>query len=183
MDKYIIYTKGPVIMDIKDIVENTKNIYMSESSLKTLMDFERVLDELDMYAFKNWSKGELVEGPVKSKHWVECTFMWPNKAMPDPDAAKRLLQYNVVVEYSKDKLKTPTKVENYSDFVPGTKVPKNEENPIWLVKIKMPSEIVSDAVEGFIELEGRDVDLSELDSSYESGLDNMTAQPVEPGVI
>jgi hypothetical protein len=51
----------------------------------------------------------------------------------------------------------------------------------------MPSEIVSDAVEGFIELEGRDIDLSELDSSYESGLNNMTAQPVEqpvePGVI
>ena len=52
-------------MDIKDIVENTKNIYMSESSLKTLMDFERVLDELDMYAFKNWSKGEPVEQPVE----------------------------------------------------------------------------------------------------------------------
>ena len=45
-------------MDIKEIVENSKKIYMSESSLKTLMDFERVLDELDIYAFKNWKKGE-----------------------------------------------------------------------------------------------------------------------------
>ena len=168
---------------LKAVLENTKDIYMSNSSLDTLLDYERVLDELDLYAFKNWKKGELVRGPTFEKYYVSAVFMWPNKAMPDPDAAKRLLQYNVVVEYSKDKLKTPTKVENYSDFVPGTKVPKNEENPIWLVKIKMPSEIVSDAVEGFIELEGRDVDLSELDSSYESGLDNMTAQPVEPGVI
>ena len=65
-------------MDIAGIVENSKKIYMSESSLSTLMDFERVLDELDMYAFKNWKKGELVEGPVRNRHWVECTFMWPH---------------------------------------------------------------------------------------------------------
>ena len=94
-------------MDIKEIVENSKKIYMSESSLKTLMDFERVLDELDIYAFKNWKKGELVEGPVRHRHWVEATFMWPQKMMPDPDGGKRLLEYRAKVEYSKDKLKTP----------------------------------------------------------------------------
>jgi hypothetical protein len=89
-------------MDVKDIVDNTKRIYMSDSSMETLMDFERVLDEVDLYAFKNWKKGELVEGPIKTAHWIECSFMWPHKAMPDPDGAKRLLGYNVIVEYSKD---------------------------------------------------------------------------------
>ena len=78
--------------------------------------------------------------------------MWPYKAMPDPDGAKRLLGYNVIVEYSKDKLKTPIKIEDYSDFKPGTKKAKLTTNPVWLVKIKMPSELVKDAVEGFIEL-------------------------------
>ena len=51
-------------MDIVDIIKNTKKIYMSEASLQTMMDIERVLDSLDIYAFKNWKKGELVEGPV-----------------------------------------------------------------------------------------------------------------------
>ena len=38
-------------MDIIKVVENSKKVYMSESSLQSLMDFERVLDELDIYAF------------------------------------------------------------------------------------------------------------------------------------
>ena len=161
-------------MEIKKIIENTKNVYMSESSLETLMDFERVLDEVDMYAFKNWKRGELVEGPIKHKHWVECTFMYPNKMMPDPDGGKRLLGYNAIVEYKKDKLETPVKVEEYSDFRPGTRKPKMQEEPVWLVKIRLPAELVKNTEEGFVELEGREIDLSELDQAYEQNLDDVS---------
>ena len=168
-------------MDVKDIVDNTKRIYMSDSSMETLMDFERVLDEVDLYAFKNWKRGELIEGPIKTAHWIECSFMWPSKSMPDPDGASRLLGYNVIVQYSKDKLKTPVKINNYDDFEPGTKKPKLKSNPVWVVKIKMPGELVKDAVEGFIELEGRDIDLSDLDDSYEEDIDDMTAGQTQPG--
>jgi len=173
-------------MDIKQVVENTKKIYMSESSLELLMDFERVLDEVDLYAFKNWKRGELVEGPIKTKHWVECTFMYPQKFMPDPDGGKRLLGYHAIVEYRKDKLTTPVKVEDYSDFRPGTKKPKLKEDPVWLVKIRMPAELVKDAQEGFVELEGKEIDLSELDQAYDEGVqdsgDIMNQQQVTPGV-
>ena len=61
---------------ISDVIENTKEIFMTDSSLDTLLDFERVLDELDLYVFANWKKGELVEGPVYEKYFVTCTFMW-----------------------------------------------------------------------------------------------------------
>ena len=45
--------------DIKDILQNVKDIYMTDSSLNTLLNFERVIDELGLYAFANWQKGEL----------------------------------------------------------------------------------------------------------------------------
>ena len=167
-------------MDIKEIVENTKKVYMSEASLELLMDFERVLDEVDLYAFKNWKKGELVEGPIKHRHWVECTFMYPNRLMPDPDGGKRLLGYNVIVEYKKDKLVVPVKVQSYSDFRPGTKKPKLKEDPVWLVKLKMPVELVKDVVEGFIELEGKDIDLSDLDDAYDQGINDVSNSSVGP---
>ena len=167
-------------MEIQDIVKNTKKIYMSDSSMETLMDFERVLDEVDLYAFKNWKRGELIEGPIKTAHWVECSFMWPYKMMPDPDGGKRLLGYNVIVEYSKDKLKTPVKLKDYGDFQPGTRKPKLKTDPVWVVKIKMPSELVKDAVEGFIELEGREIDMADLDDAYQEDLDNMTAGTPAP---
>ena len=158
-------------MDILDIVKNTKTIYMSESSLETMMDIERVLDSLDLYAFQNWKKGELVEGPIRKKHWVEATFMWPKKAMPDPDGAKRLLGYNAKVTYEQDMLKTPVTVEDYGDFKPGTKMPKLREDPVWLVKMKLPIELIKEMRDGYVELEGKEVDLEELDTAYEEGLD------------
>ena len=42
------------------VADNIKNLYMSEGSILSLLDFERVLDELDLYAFKNWQLGELI---------------------------------------------------------------------------------------------------------------------------
>ena len=158
-------------MDIVDIIKNTKQIYMSESSLETMMDIERVLDSLDMYAFKNWKKGELVEGPIRKKHWVEATFMWPKKAMPDQDGAKRLLGYNAAVTYEQASLKTPVKVEEYDDFRPGTKKAKLREDPVWLVKVKLPIELIKEFRDGYMEIEGSEVDLQEIDDAYEEGLD------------
>lgn len=159
-------------MDIVDIVKNTKTIYMSESSLETAMDVERVLDSLDIYAFKNWKKGELVEGPIRKKHWVESTFMWPHKSMPDPDGAKRLLGYNTKITYATDKLVTPVKVEDYSDFRPGTKKPKLREDKVWLVNIKMPMELIKEFREAYQEIEGTEIDMQEIDDAYADGYDD-----------
>jgi len=126
---------------------------------------------LDMYAFKNWKKGELVEGPIRKKHWVEATFMWPKKSMPDPDGAKRLLGYNAVVTYENAALKTPVKIESYDDFRPGTKKAKLREDPVWLVKVKLPVELIKEFRDGYMEIEGSEVDLQEIDDAYEEGLD------------
>lgn len=158
-------------MDVVDIIKNTKTIYMSESSLQTMMDIERVMDSLDIYAFKNWKKGELVEGPIRKKHWVEATFMWPKKSMPDPDGAKRLLGYNAKVTFQESKLSTPIKIEDYGDFRPGTKKAKLREDPVWLVKVKLPIELVKEFKDGYLEIEGSEVDLQEINDAYEEGLD------------
>ena len=162
-------------MDIVDIVKNTKKIYMSESSLETLLDFERVLDQLDIYAFENWKRGELVEGPIVDRHWVTAKFMWPHKLMPDPDGAKRLLGYNARVMYEREKLATPVKVEDYDDFRPGTRKPKLREDRVWILEIRMPKELIQDINEGYLELEGREVDQTDVDDAYEQNLSDVTS--------
>jgi len=166
-------------MEIVDIIKNTKSIYMSESSLETMMDIERVIDSLDIYAFKNWKKGELVEGPIRKKHWVEATFMWPRKAMPDPDGAKRLLSYNAKVTYKESTLSTPVQIEDYSDFRSGTKKAKLREDSIWLVNIKLPIELVKEFRDGYLDIEGSEIDLQEIDDAYEEGLDQSELMDVK----
>jgi hypothetical protein len=111
--------------DYWNVAQNIRDIYMSEGILLNLLDFERVLDELDIYAYKNWSLGELVDGPKISKYKVSCIFMWPEKLMPDPRGGRRLLPFDCEVIFKKDRIKIPIKIENPSDFKPGTKKSPN----------------------------------------------------------
>jgi len=157
---------------IKDIIENTKNIYMTDSALESLMDFERVLDELDVYVFENWSKGELVEGPVYDKYFVTCTFMWPYKLMPDPRGGERLLDYKCEVKYKEDSLSYSVHITDPSDFRSGTKVPKLATKPIWLVSIIMPKQLMHDIHQGSLELEAETVDIEDIEQAYEVGLED-----------
>jgi hypothetical protein len=153
------------------VAENIKNLYMSDGSLLTLLDFERVLDELDLYAFKNWSLGELVQGPDIGKYKVGCIFMWPEKLMPDPRGGRRLLPFDCEVKFKKTKIKIPVKIEEPDDYVPGTRKARLIERPVWLVEIVMPKNLMSDIRTGSIEMEDQDIDLEELDSAYEQDLD------------
>ena len=157
--------------DYWNVAANIRDIYMSEGSLLNLLDFERVLDELDIYAYRNWALGELVEGPDISKYKVTCIFMWPEKLMPDPRAGRRLLPFDCEVVYKKTKIKIPIKIENPSDFVAGTKKAKIIEKPVWLVEITMPKSLMSDIRTGSIELEDEDIELEDLDDAYDQDLD------------
>jgi hypothetical protein len=157
--------------DYWQIAQNIQDIYTSEGSLLTLLDFERVLDELDLYAFKNWDRGELVQGPDIGKYRVGCIFMWPEKLMPDPRGARRLLPFDCEVNFKKTTMKIPMKIDDPSDYRPGTKKAKIIEKKVWLVEIIMPKALMSDIRTGSIELEDQDIDLQDLDDAYEQDLD------------
>jgi hypothetical protein len=153
------------------VADNIKNLYMSDGSLLTLLDFERVLDELDLYAFKNWQLGELVAGPEVSKYKVACIFMWPEKLMPDPRGARRLLPFDCTIKYKKTTIKIPIKIEEPDDFVPGTHKARLVEKKVWLVEIVIPKALMNDIRTGSIEMEDQSIDLEDLDSAYQEDLD------------
>ena len=153
------------------VADNIKDLYMSEGSLLTLMDFERVLDELDLYAFKNWQLGELVQGPDIGKYKVGCIFMWPEKLMPDPRGGRRLLPFDCDVKYKRSSIKIPIKIEEPDDFIAGTHKARLIEKKVWLVEIVMPKALMSDIRTGSIEMEDQSIDLEDLDQSYEEDLD------------
>jgi hypothetical protein len=163
--------------NIKDLLNNTKEIFMTDSVVNTLLDFERVLDELDLYAFEHWKQGELVDGPKYEKYFVECTFMWPYEKMPNPKGAVRLSEYDCDVSYRQDFFEHPKSVKNPKDFKPGTKVPKLVKTPVWLVTIIMPKKLMQDIEQGALELESGTVDMEDIDQAYETGADNESVAP------
>jgi hypothetical protein len=153
------------------VAENIRDLYLSDGSLLSLLDFERVLDELDLYAFRNWQLGELVQGPDIGRYKIGCIFMWPEKLMPDPRGARRLLPFDCEVKFKKTTIKIPIKIEEPDDFVPGTHKARLIEKKVWLVEIVMPKSLISDIRTGSIEMEDQTIDLEDLDSAYEEDLD------------
>jgi hypothetical protein len=180
-NKYGVRDKG-LFKDHTDywqVADNIRDIYMSEGSLTTLLDFERVLDEVDIYAFRNWEIGELVDGPEIGKYRVTCTFMWPLRMMPDPRGGRRLLAFDCDVEYQRKEIKIPIKITDPSDYRPGTKKAKLVTRDVWLVTITMPKALMNDIRTGSIEMEDQDIDLDELDQAYEQDLDKEESQSDE----
>jgi hypothetical protein len=163
-------------IDFVSIVDTIKGVYMSDGAMSTLLDFERVMDEADVYAFKNWIQGELVDGPVVGRYNCKCVFMWPYKLMPNPKGALRLTNIGCKVTYGKGEIKVPVEVKDYDDFVPGTRYPKMAKRKVWFVEVVIPFDLMDDIKEGSIDLADQTIDLSEIEDAYDEDLDSsMTA--------
>jgi hypothetical protein len=135
--------------DIVDIIKNVQTLSSNDTAFQVLKDFERVLDELDIYVFANWEDGELLSGPDINRYSVTCSFLWPRAEMPDPDGGARLLDYGCKVVYAKDNLIVPRKVYSPDDFRPGTKKGKLDAHPVWIVTITIPKKLMQDIFQGY----------------------------------
>jgi hypothetical protein len=180
--------------DILEVIKNIENLYSNNTALSVLKDYERVLEILDIYVYENWLEGELLEGPRVDRHWVTCKFMWPKENMPNPRAAKRLLEHDCRVKFEESFIIQPRKIESPDDFRPGTKKGKLDRHPIWVVTISMPKKLVFDMFEGYMnklrnERFGRN---SKVDSSQSqegtaptvapaAGAPAVTGSPAVPG--
>ena len=153
--------------DVLDIIRNVQSLYSVGPTLSILKDFERVLDELDVYVFTNWEDGELLSGPVDSRHFVTCSFMWPADKMPDPAGGKRLLDKGCRVSYKKDELMKPRQIKTPADYRPGTTKGKIDAHDIWVVEIKMPKNLIGNMKHGKDEIETKDDPTTDLGNTDE----------------
>jgi len=146
------------MQDVYDIIRNIERVYDSNTDFQVLKDFERVLDELDLYVYANWQDGELASGPHIDRHWVTCKLMWPRAEMPDPEGGKRLLDYDCKVKYIRSSLVQPRKIREPGDMRPGTKKGKLDSKPIWIVEIQMPKSLIADIYTGYQEQKDEDTE-------------------------
>lgn len=138
MNKYL------TMIDTLDVIRNIKKIYASDNVINSLVGMEKVMDDVNLYAYENWTLGEVVDGPHHNKYSTEATFMWEADKMPDPEGALRLTNLGAKVEFKKDIKLTPRKIRSYDDYRPGTRKAKLDEQPVWLVKISIPKTVIED---------------------------------------
>jgi hypothetical protein len=163
--------------EIEQLKQTLDNLIDSSNDLNVLLDFEEVLDSLHIYSYKNWEYGEVIAGPDVSRYWVTITLMYPRNLMPDPDGALRIIKHGAKVYFKKDKLIEPVKVVSMDDLGPedpktGKRKPKKKQTPIWLVTIEMPRDFVNEFESNKVTINGIDIDVSEVESAYDSDYDN-----------
>lgn len=161
--------------DIKDVIQNIEQIYGSNNALNLLKDFERVLDELDVYVYDNWIDGELVNGPKEKRYFVECTFMWPHEQMPEPKGGMALIDYGCKVEFAESRIAKVRKIKKPEDIRPGTRKGKIDYEDIWMVKISMPKKLMNDIKRGYTELDKNKIE----DIMSAQGGVNAVVEPTE----
>ena len=138
-------------ISVKLLNDQIKKISETNTLLDMLLEFEKTLDNIDLYAYKNWNKGEVLEGPNLDRHYCTVTLMYKESDMPDPAGAKRLFARDCLVKYHKDELISPVKVKSYDDVESDIREdgsvrykPKTVTDPVWIVEIKMPRRYVDE---------------------------------------
>lgn len=158
-------------MNQDDIVGNLRNIDKNGTLLDILLEFESVLDKQGLYAYKNWKLGEVAAGPNLSRYWLHTTLMYPYKKMPDPKGAMRLNALGCEVKFKRASLKTPITPKSPSDLDENGK-PNLKSHDVWLIDVWMPRKFVDEYSDDKIKVDDGEVDMEELNSAYDSGLDD-----------
>lgn len=161
--------RAAMTTDLDSIKQTLVNISRGDSILDTLLEFERTLDNAEMFAYKNWILGELVEGPTIGRYWYKTVWMYPYEMMPDPNAGLRLTKLGAMVSFKKGVFKRPTKVKGPQDWVdPESKRAKMVETEVWLVTIELPMKYINNGIENTDEIIQQDIEdtNSELADAY-----------------
>lgn len=127
-----------------------QRLYDQDGLLDILLGVEQYFDGMDLYAYKNWIEGEIVEGPTVTKYWVEVVLKYNQDTFPDPRALLIFERQGTKVLVSKTYENHPIEHPRSSDDMQSVigshssaQKPKNERVPVLLVKFQIPRRLVN----------------------------------------
>ena len=167
-----------------DVDNNIKRLYNQESLLDILIEFEGVIDSMDLYAFANWIEGEVVDGPKLERYWITVTLKYPYEQMPDPAGGKRLLKHGARIEMGKFSEDVPIALKDVPEGEEtsayefnretGEYARKTESQKYWLLEIRIPRHFIEDMEKGMVIYDTSDDDINTDDAAdaENQGLDD-----------
>ena len=169
-----------------------EKIQDSPHLLDILLQMEDVLDSLDVYVFKNWFLGEIAEGPVVRRYWLDFTLKYPLDKMPDPKAALRLLKHGIRVDFWKARLEGKEFVDADDTDHPEHLMSVNtgerggpmgeqggQADPakslVWLVRISIPRRLAAQMSSEEMDFYDDEVDTADVEDAKDTGIDDESA--------
>lgn len=145
--------------------------------LEIMLEIEDLFDSMDMYVYKNWIDGEVVEGPTIRRYWVDLSLKYEYKKMPDPIGAKRLLKRGVQVKFTKVDQEISHPNDNSNTYNPSNPDNKDEEietEQMWLVKLEIPRRLLTNLDSDSSDFYEDEIDIDEVEDAIDMGIDQET---------
>jgi hypothetical protein len=145
-----------------------------------LVSLEDVLDNFDIYVYKNWYKGILVNGPLFRRHWISIILEYDLDSKPDPLFAERVEPLGIKINTKKRiiKLQQPkpqllVKPLGTEDSLTDLNNQEEKETKTtWLVELMFPKRLIGDVTGLDLEQYDQHFDLSDLEQAEEQNIDN-----------
>lgn len=147
----------------------------SPNLLDILLQMEDVLDQMDIYVFDNWLKGEVAEGPIVRRYWLDMTLRYAFKDMPDPRAALRLLKHGVRVDYQKARISDDDPRKELEPVDEEDKKEYDDEELCWLLKVSIPRRLVVQIDAAQHDFYDEEIDVDDVEDAKDSGIDDESA--------
>jgi hypothetical protein len=146
-------------------------IQESPHLLDVLVQMEDVLDSFDLYVFKNWIDGEVVEGPKVRRYWFDFTLRYPIDKMPDPKGAMRLLKHGLRINYEKATLENEDGSEPVEE---GSAEDAPSRATHWEIKISIPRRLLSDMNAAELDFYDEEVEVEDVQDAQDTGMNDET---------
>lgn len=156
-----------------DVTGNIQKLFDEGGLQDILLSVEEYFDNMDLYVFENWIDGEVVEGPVVSKYWVELTLKYNADKAPDPRGTYLFANQGTRIQVRKSSELVARTVLEPQDIDASTGKQLMDEVPVVLIKFTIPRRLVdADSVQeyGILDAEDEATNMPEEDF----------AEPMEP---
>lgn len=119
------------------VYRNTKNVDGDESILDVAMECAFFLEQIGALGYRNWDKGEIINGPHVSRFFSTITLMFSASALPDGTVLDRLKNMKCRVSHETDIYRRVITYREDND----TSNYKQEvvDHKVWNVTIKIPN--------------------------------------------
>lgn len=129
-----------------DVRGTVQKLFDDSGLMDILLGVEEYFDNADLYVFSNWIDGEIVEGPVVSKYWVEVTLKYDMDKMPDPRGAYLFENQGTKIMVRQDVERViPKYAKDMDDLDIESGKVKEEKVPVILIKFVIPRRLVDAA--------------------------------------
>ena len=129
-----------------DVRGTVQQLFDDSGLMDILLGVEEYFDNADLYVFQGWIDGEIVEGPVVSKYWVEVTLKYDMDKMPDPRGAYLFENQGTKIMVRQDVERV---IPKYAEDMDGLDIEsgkvKEKKVPVILIKFVIPRRLVDAA--------------------------------------